>query len=151
MGFRARKRCLVASIYLQVFTIIIRNKTLTEKPILLVDDELECARTFRLGLELYGFPVSCFLTPKEALENFGLDISCYSMVLTDLRMPGMNGMEFAVKLRKLRKDIKICLLTANPFLECMLNAKNDLPFDKILVKPIGMIDLINGIREVLRS
>jgi CheY-like chemotaxis protein len=141
----------VANIYSLVQAITIRNKTLAEKPILIVDDELESAKILRIALEWYGFPVACFVTAGDALENFGLDIYCYSLILTDLRMPGMDGLEFARRIKEMRRDIKICLLTAHPFMESILNSKNNLPFDKILIKPVSMIDLINGIREVLRS
>jgi len=118
-----------------------------QKSILLVEDELDLAKFFRIRLERHGYFITCFIDPKEALENFKLDVSFYSLILTDLRMPDINGIEFAKQIRKMRKDIYIWLMTAYYLDEDLNKKENCHLFDKIFVKPVPMANLISNIDE----
>lgn len=110
-----------------------------QNSILVVEDDLEQARVFRIYLETQGFEVACFLKPSEALENFKLDVNYYAVVLTDFKLEGMSGTIFAREIRKIRdKSIIILLMTAyfmdNPFIEReIVNV-----IDKVLVKPFSL-------------
>lgn len=110
-----------------------------QNSILVVEDDLEQARIFRIYLETQGFQVTCFLKPSEALENFELDVNYYAFVLTDWKLEGMSGTIFAREIRKLRdKSIIILLMTAY-FMDPSLSEREIVNvIDKVLVKPFSL-------------
>jgi CheY-like chemotaxis protein len=87
--------------------------------ILIVDDELDIARLFKLGLERHGgFEVDVYNNPITALSNYRPGI--YDLLLLDIKMPEMNGLELYQSIREKQKDkernggeeIKVCFITA---------------------------------------
>ena len=65
--------------------------------ILLVDDELDIVAIFKQGLENQGFRVFGFTDPLLALEHFQINSDQYWLIISDLRMPEMNGYEYVKK------------------------------------------------------
>jgi DNA-binding response OmpR family regulator len=65
---------------------------------MVVDDEEELGELYRRFIELSGFDCKYFKDPKEALETFSLNYYSYSLVITVLKMPGIDGIEFPGKL-----------------------------------------------------
>jgi CheY-like chemotaxis protein len=64
------------------------------------------------ALRSHGFEVQSFTNPLFALDTITLTHSNYSLVLTDIRMPGLTGIELAENLFRIDNDIKILLMTA---------------------------------------
>lgn len=79
---------------------------------MVVDDEPDIVRKIKQFLQKYGFNVSTFTDPKIALDYFKKNPTGYYLVISDVRMPGMNGFEFARKVREIRPDVKLILMTA---------------------------------------
>lgn len=79
--------------------------------ILFVDDEVEVSLALSELLRRIGYRVTHLLDPKEALARFRQDPAAFDLVLTDLAMPGMTGMELAEQIVKIRADIPLILLT----------------------------------------
>ena len=77
---------------------------------MLVDDEPDIVQVMKSGLELRGFQIDAFTDPTKALEHFKPDI--YDIVVTDIRMPSMDGFELHDKIREIDPGIKIYLLSA---------------------------------------
>ena len=73
----------------------------TVKSILLVDDEFDITTVLRQGLEKQGFRVFGFTDPLLALEHFQINSDQYGLVISDLRMPAMNGYEFIKNIKKI--------------------------------------------------
>ena len=80
--------------------------------VMVVDDERELAELFSKFLELSGFDCTYFTDPQEALDYFSKNISRFSLVITDLKMPGLDGIELAKRMRLYKKTVKILLVTA---------------------------------------
>lgn len=81
-----------------------------DKSVLIVDDEKNIRLTLSQAIESLGFRTDTAADGGEALaklekENFGL-------LLLDLRMPGMGGMEVLSRVRELRPDIRVIIVTA---------------------------------------
>ena len=74
------------------------------KFILALDDEFDIlaiiSQLIKQGLKRYGLKVYGFTDPILALEHFKVNARDYFLVISDLRMPGMNGFEFIKKLKK---------------------------------------------------
>ena len=83
------------------------------KSILLVEDDEELTRIFVTLLKRNGLDVTSYLNPLQALENFKMNIDKYSLVVTDYKMEGMNGIEFAREIRRLKEtNVVIIMITA---------------------------------------
>jgi DNA-binding response OmpR family regulator len=80
------------------------------KRILLVDDEPDITFSFGIGLKDNGFKVDTFNNPLEAISNFKSDF--YDLVVLDIKMPEMNGIDLCKEIRKIDSEIKVCFLTA---------------------------------------
>ena len=65
---------------------------------------------FKIGLEKHGYPVYAFTDPKTALEKYVPRF--YHFVITDIRMPGLNGFELATKIWAKDPTAKVCFLTS---------------------------------------
>ena len=109
--------------------------------ILLVDDEYDIALAFSLGLQSGGFSVDLFNNPIEALSNF--KVSFYKLALLDIKMPEMDGIELAQKIKDKDKKIKICLITAFDLEDPRIKEFSPC----IIKKPISMDDLIKKLQS----
>jgi response regulator RpfG family c-di-GMP phosphodiesterase len=95
------------------------------KCILVLDDEPDILTIIERSLLDLGFRVCAFTNPAVALEYFYSNFkhSC-SIVISDIRMPGMNGYEFIKKVKGIKPECKIILMSAFDI--------NNLEFPKVL-------------------
>ena len=82
------------------------------RSILVVDDELELASLFKAFLKNEGYDVISFTDPVLALEYYKETADKHSLIITDLRMPGICGIDLAKSIREFDNKIKIFLMTA---------------------------------------
>lgn len=85
--------------------------------VMVVDDEPEIANLYREFLQRSGFKSTCFIDPLLALEHYNQNPNRYSLVITDLCMPGLDGIRLAKRIREIDTKIKILLNTAFYFNE----------------------------------
>jgi CheY-like chemotaxis protein len=124
-----------------------------QKPssVLLIDDDSDILTTLKLSLEIKGVSTYGFTNPVLAVEHFRNNAANYDIVVTDIRMPQMNGFEVARVVKEIRQDIKLAFITAFDI--------NKSEFEKVLpstkvnafitkpVKPATFAEIINGIME----
>jgi PAS domain S-box-containing protein len=77
--------------------------------VLLVDDEAALAQSATLALARLGYRVTGVHSAAEALRSFHLEPAGIDLVITDLTMPGMNGIELANALHDIRPELPIIL------------------------------------------
>lgn len=111
--------------------------------VMVVDDEEELAHLFMELLKGSGYNTVAFTDPLLALEHFRSNPEQYSLILSDLRMPGMNGIELAKRIRDYNSRVKILLITAFYDTE---NQNNDADLKEanistVLKKPIKLTEL----------
>ena len=118
--------------------------------ILVVDDESELATLFKAFLDKEGHTAISFTDPTLALEYFKQTPDKHSLIITDLRMPSLSGLQLAKKIRKINTDIKIFLMTAfeTKDLENQDEYK-EARIDKLIQKPIRFSDLRRLINDAL--
>ena len=129
--------------------------------ILIVDDEPDILSIVRRVLEEYGFNVCCFTKPNIALEHYRISPNNHSLVISDLRMPNINGLEFLRKVREINSDTKVFLTTSNfemSDLGLLLfpnsnlsTSPNNFIIDEFIQKPFSIEQLIVLIRKHARS
>jgi CheY-like chemotaxis protein len=116
--------------------------------ILFVDDEIYLVEVGKEMLEDYGYIVESMTSSKQALEMFEQDPDLFDLVITDYTMPEMTGEQLARKIRRINPKTPIIMCTG-----IILEPENikDMAFDKILIKPIDMDDMITIVRQVIDS
>ena len=115
----------------------------------IVDDDPEIVLLFHEVLKsISGITIFTFTDPIMALEHFQINEYAYVLVISDYKMPGLNGMEFLKKIRDLNRFVRTILMTAfqiedKIFRENTINA--------FLQKPISMHDLLKEVDTQLHS
>ena len=90
-----------------------KNNTVNNsKSIIALDDESDIVTLIEQSLQRYGYRVFPFTDPIAALEYFNSNFKDCSMVISDIRMPGMNGYEFVKKVKQIKAEVKVILMTA---------------------------------------
>ena len=69
--------------------------------LLIVDDDSDIVQVLKMGLLKNGFSVEAFTNPQEALQSFKSYAESYCLVLSDMRMPGLSGINCQKKSKKL--------------------------------------------------
>jgi DNA-binding NtrC family response regulator len=125
---------------------------LTPLSILIVDDEIELATLFKSYIEAMGLDAISFTNSLLALEYFKDNPNKFSLVITDLRMPGICGLELAKNIRELNDLVNIFLITAFDISDLEgSEAYQSAKIDKVIQKPIKLSILKKLIEDVLIS
>lgn len=118
--------------------------------IMVVDDEEELAALFKAFLEKSGYDCNSFTDSVLALDHFGKNPDKYHLIITDLRMPNLNGIELSNKIREINKTVKILLITAFVVDDLLkYDGLNQAEIEEILQKPISLKELGPKISEIL--
>jgi DNA-binding response OmpR family regulator len=83
--------------------------------ILLVDDEAPLLDLLKRYLERLGYEVDARQTPSDALQTFEADPERYSLVLTDLTLPGMKGDEMLQRMRLKAPKLRAIIASGYPY------------------------------------
>ena len=122
------------------------------RSIIVVDDEIELATLFKTFLRKEGYDTTSFSDPLIALEYFKDTFDKHSLIITDLRMPGLNGIELAKRIRQLNSKIKIFLMTAFDISDLENNSDYKAAgIDTIMQKPVHLSNLREIINTVLKK
>jgi len=116
--------------------------------ILLVDDETLLVEMLKKMLTRMGYHVTAKISGTEALEAFTSHPEKFDLVITDLTMPGMSGVELIQKLLTIRPDISVILCTGYNRDGLSLDMEK-LGIKSLLKKPLPRSLLARKIREVL--
>jgi CheY-like chemotaxis protein len=118
---------------------------------MIVDDEADILRIIKQWLERWDFEVDIFNDPEKALAHFQQNRALYSLVLTDVRMPAMSGLELAGHMRRLNPTIKIIVMTAYEIEpEELTTTLLHLDWQAVLRKPFTQAEVCSSIRRQLQ-
>ncbi len=90
-----------------------KNET-TKAKILVLDDEQEIVDVFSLLMRQFDYDADFFRDAATAIETMAQNPMRYDLVITDIKMPKMDGISFAEKIREFRPDIPIIFMTGYP-------------------------------------
>jgi DNA-binding NtrC family response regulator len=104
-----------------------------ERIVSIVDDEIDTTKLFNDALcgSIDGITVVTFNDPVIALQHFTDNKENYALIISDLRMPNLNGLELLKKIKKLNEKVRTILINANEI-------ENDVVFQHYL--QLGIID-----------
>jgi CheY-like chemotaxis protein len=109
---------------------------------LVVDDEPDIVEPIKLWLQRRGLEVHAFTDPLIALEYFKNNTGRVDMVLSDIRMPQMNGYELVKRIKNLQGGVRVILMSAFEInLKEMARVLPDVKIDSLISKPISLRDL----------
>jgi DNA-binding response OmpR family regulator len=115
---------------------------LNQMKVLLVEDEIELSSMLENAIGEYFFTFKVASNGKEGLELFK-EIKP-DLVITDINMPNMNGIEMSKEIRKTNPNLPIIILSAFSQKDYLLNAI-DLSVTKYLIKPFDPDELLESI------
>jgi DNA-binding NtrC family response regulator len=122
------------------------------KYILAVDDDPDIATLIKQALQKNGLKVSAFADPAMALEDFKVNCKDCSVILSDIRMPGMNGYELIKKTKEIDKQVNAILMTAFEINDKEFhNMLPDIKIDGFLQKPFSTQQLNEVIEKISRD
>ncbi len=118
--------------------------------LLVVDDDSDIFQVLKMGLLKNRFLEEAFTNPDDSLQSFKSDAESYCLLLSDMRMPGLYGMQIARKVKQSNPNVKAVLMTAFEI--------RDNEFSKVfpptsvygfVEKSIGIRDLTNKILSII--
>lgn len=120
--------------------------------VMVVDDDDELARLFKRLLEGNGFSSVSFNDPLLALKHFKDDPHRYWLVIADLKMPNLNGIDLAKNIRNISSSVKILLITGF-FDDEHLNKPDfiEARISEVLHKPVKLGELLECVHELFYS
>lgn len=122
----------------------------TQERVIVLDDDREMRTAMVQWLELCDYRVESFAEAPAALEELGVDFS--GVVVSDVRMPKMDGMEFLARLNALDPDIPVVLVTAHGDVQMAVEAMQRGAYDFIEkpFEPERLLDVVQRAGEKRR-
>src|SRR5512132_55932 len=118
-----------------------------------VDDDVSTATFFHEALRqnIDGISVFSFIDPVKAFEHFTENKENYALVISDLRMPGLNGLELLKKVKTSNPKVRTILMSAYNFEEEELYQEYmiETVINSTIAKPVTMNRLYQIVREEL--
>ncbi len=116
--------------------------------ILVVDDELSMREFLKILLEKEGYRVPTAAEGKSALAL--AEKTPFDLMISDIRMPGMSGLELLARLKQLQTDIGVIMITAFASPDDAVAAMKNGAFDYI-TKPFNVDEIKNVVRAALKK
>jgi DNA-binding NtrC family response regulator len=123
-----------------------QSGNMSKLKIMIVDDEVDICNLFRDALQVAGYEVRAFTDPTEALEDFRLHNEEYGVIITDVRMPEMSGIELIKRVNQINKNVKVFLMTA---FELKNEELQELRMNEFLNKPIYTQRLVEMVKRYI--
>lgn len=121
----------------------------------IVDDELDITQLYQDAIygHINGISVVCFNNPVTALEHFIENKKDYALVISDLRMPNLNGLDLLSKIKMINPNVRTILVSAYEVKEDKVFQKymKDGTIDLFIEKPIPIDWLRQKVREQVEA
>ncbi|MFL6350192.1 MAG: response regulator [Nitrososphaeraceae archaeon] len=125
------------------------RRSSNSKSILAIDDEYDIVNLIQESLYRHRFKICIFTEPSAALEHFISHSKDYGIVISDIRMPGMNGYEFIRNVKESNPKVKVILMTAFEIDDKEFHdVLSDIKLDAFLQKPFHIQQLNEVIEKI---
>jgi DNA-binding NtrC family response regulator len=113
------------------------------KAIAIIDDEADLVYLFQEALENNGFKVCTFTDPIQAYNLIQKNPNDFGLILSDYRMPVMNGNELCTKLMRINSKFKVILMSAYD------NIEDDISKFTFMKKPTTIANLLQIVKNTI--
>jgi len=117
--------------------------------IMLVDDENDILFTYQLFLSEAGYEVDVFSDPAEALRQVALSPTAYRLVITDIRMASINGLQLYHGMRAMNQNIKVIFLSALDAADEVVSVLPGMKREFVLKKPVNKETFTRAVEVVM--
>ncbi len=118
--------------------------------VMLVDDDQDILSTFEALLVSQNIIVDKFKDATEALKHFAqADSDYYHLIILDIRMPGLNGLQLYYRLKAMNKGIKVLFVSALDASEELVSILPGIQLDNFLKKPVDRDYFISAVKDNL--
>ncbi|MFL6309601.1 MAG: response regulator transcription factor [Nitrososphaera sp.] len=116
----------------------------------LSSDDSDIIHVFKTDLLKNRFLVNAFTNPEEAFQSFKSNAESYCLMLSDIRMPGLSGIQLAKKVKEINPAVKTVLMTAFEIRDSEFSKVfPSTQVDGFVQKPIGIKDLTDRILSLI--
>jgi len=120
------------------------------KRVFVVDDEKPIADTVAIILRNYGYQTTAFYCAQDAIEQ--TEVFCPDLIVSDFAMPGMNGIEMSVQIRRRYPECRILLFSGQATTVDLRKLAEAHGHDfEILAKPVHPEELLARITAMLEG
>lgn len=142
------------SIYSNSDVTDLRSKALNQRMgahrVMIVDDDQDILSTFEALLVSQNIVVDKFKVATEALKRFAqVESDYYHLIILDIRMPGLNGLQLYFRLKAINKSIKVLFVSALDSSEELVSILPGVQLGQILKKPVDRDFFISAIKNNL--
>ena len=116
--------------------------------VVLVEDDPNVRLGCEQAMQLAGIPVAAFATAEEAQRRLGADYP--GIVVTDMRLPGMDGMTLLRWVHELSPDLPVIMITGHGDVTLAVEAMRSGAYD-FMQKPFSTVDLVDVVRRALEK
>jgi DNA-binding NtrC family response regulator len=119
---------------------------------MVVDDDPDVLTVIQKALQKWDLISDGFTDPEKALDHFTRNSQMYSLVISDVKMPEMNGFAFLERVTEINPQVKVMMMTAyfSDMLEIPKVLEGILRIDAILEKPSGIKTICKHVQKQLR-
>jgi DNA-binding response OmpR family regulator len=116
--------------------------------IMIIDDDADILNLFKDFLSKRGYDVVTFLDPLVAVKEIKNNPNHYALIITDIRMPGISGIELIKRVCRINSDIKVMIMSA---FDINGDDLKEIRVEEQVQKPIHMRTLAQSIEKILKS
>jgi CheY-like chemotaxis protein len=129
-----------------------RNRVTGKSTIMVVDDEPDLLNLTKKFLESEGYQVHAFSDPEAAIQHVRQGCTTCTIVVSDIRMPGMSGFELVRQLKEILPKTRVVLMSS--FVIHKEEFKKVMPsfdVDEFVMKPFTKAELVDAVKNVARQ
>lgn len=117
--------------------------------IMVVDDEPDVLLTYESFLSYPAFNVRTFADSYEALKEFASNPRLFDLIILDIRMKNLNGIQLYQSMKAMNPSTKILFVTALDAAKELTSLLSDIEFQDIIRKPVDRENFIKSVRKAL--
>jgi two-component system, OmpR family, response regulator ChvI len=119
--------------------------------IMIVEDQPDLAFTYNTVLTEEGWNAKVFTNSEDALRHYEeIYPPLYDLVISDIRMPKLNGIQLFYRLKAITPNVKIMFLSALDAAEELISILPGVKYDDIIKKPVCNVELVARVAEKLK-
>ena len=117
----------------------------------MVEDEKDILKMVQHQLGKSGFTIAAFQDPVKALESFKEDPSAFSLILSDVRMPVLDGIHLAKQILEIKGDAKIIMMTAFDIDDKICSDLHSIRKEDVSLKPFRRAAICEAVKKQLAT